>query len=179
MLIRFVLSSVALLAAASLISVSLLAYSSKVVAREDVPPLTQRRLYAGQVLPDHILYPVVAGIDRVRLERTQGAQRVLTKVEYSHRRLFYGQELLNSGQSGLAINTLHKAFQYLLAASDTVLDQPVADSTLNLIDRSWRYQIEQLSRAKQQHPALSTQLDELSNQYQAEYQAFLDSIELM
>lgn len=85
-------------------------------------PVSSKALYfSGDVLPDNSIYPVVAGIDRLRLWVSSDDELDGLKIDYAHRRLWYAVQLLNKGQEQLAISTITKSQKYILEVAHSYL----------------------------------------------------------
>lgn len=116
---RAFLSVLALFAATAILAVSL---TSSVMRVHSAEGLLNKSFYMDdQILPDHISYPFLMAIDRLRLESASPTERVYLQTEYANRRLAYATELFNREQPDLAVTTLTKAQKYLLHASHHVL----------------------------------------------------------
>lgn len=73
----------------------------------------RRQLYiSDQIMPDHLLYPMVAVLDRLKLETSSSEMKPWIKFIYAQRRADYAEELLKKGYRGLAFSTLSKACKY-------------------------------------------------------------------
>jgi len=127
--LRFFITFVALFSAVGILFISLSnASTSTVQSASGSFEQTRKQFYVSStILPDHIAYPVLMGIDRVRLESATPVEQVYMKTAYANRRLEYAQLLLEKGDADLAVTTLSKAEKYLLAAGTQVLenDMPV------------------------------------------------------
>jgi flagellin-specific chaperone FliS len=130
MKIRFVLSFVALVSAVSILFVSLSSASlHSVQSASGSFQQTRKQFYvSSKILPDHVAYPILMGIDRVRLESTTPVEQVYMKTAYANRRLESAKSLLEKGENELAVSTLTKAQKYLLSAGNQVLDLEMSTS---------------------------------------------------
>ena len=76
--------------------------------------LKQRRFYVRkEILPDHSLYPLMMGVDRIRLGMADQERRVYLLTAYANRRLFYAKKLAEHGNTALSLTTFSKAEKYL------------------------------------------------------------------
>lgn len=118
---RFVLSSIGLLFGFSILAVSLSAGNSTVLS--STPSETSKKqFYVNQtVLPDHVAYPVLMAVDRVKLELNNDQERVYTQIDYAHRRFDYAQALMEKNNLSLALTTITKAEKYLIQAAHDAL----------------------------------------------------------
>lgn len=109
--IRILTSAGALLFGLLVVVVSLLsAQPVRSVETVRVP----KQLYLGkEVLPDHLLYPVLMGLDRVRLERSPAGEKPMITVNYAFRRFDTAELLLEKDEPTLAFHTLEKGHVYL------------------------------------------------------------------
>jgi len=73
-----------------------------------------RQLYFSQeVLPDHIAYPALMVMDKIKLSQADSKQKVYVQVQYAYRRLNHAHQLIEKGEEGLATTTITKAQKYL------------------------------------------------------------------
>jgi hypothetical protein len=101
-------------------------------------PTAPRRITFGEdILPNHVLYPLVMIGDRVRLWQAHTPEeRVQLQVEYAHRRLAYAQTLFAQGQIELAVTTITKAEKYLQHASNQIVAQRLSPALTQYVLRS-------------------------------------------
>ena len=116
---RAFFSILALGAASAILALSLTSNAMRVHSADGI--LTRSFYMDDQVLPDHITYPFLMAIDRLRLESASPTEKVYLQTEYANRRLAYATELFNRDESDLAVTTLTKAQKYLLHAGQHVL----------------------------------------------------------
>lgn len=118
---RFLLSTVGLLFGFSVLAVSLSAGNS--IALSSAPSETSKKqFYVNQtILPDHVAYPVLMAVDRVKLELDTDQERIYTQVEYAHRRFEYAHALMEKENFSLALTTITKAEKYLIQAAHDAL----------------------------------------------------------
>lgn len=108
---------------------------------------SSKKLYMGQVLPDHIAYPLLMAMDRFYLETSDDKERIYKQIEYANRRLFYTQELLaqkDTEKLPLALSTLTKAEKYLIKASLESMEIEPDEGIQTAIFRSLQYHYSQL-----------------------------------
>lgn len=108
-------------ALASLILLISLFMAHSVQSSAGMPASSKALYFTDVVLPDHSVYPLIAGIDRARLLVAESDQKPLLKIEYAHRRLWYAVELLNKGQEQLAVSTITKSQKYILQVAHEYL----------------------------------------------------------
>lgn len=119
--LRLGLSALAVTFGMSVVGVSLLTAGS--VKSADNERMSERTLYMDDtILPDHVLYPLVMVTDRVELEMADEHEQLYVKIQYAERRLGYAKQLLERGNTDLALSTLTKAQKYLLAVAQSVLE---------------------------------------------------------
>lgn len=169
MKLRLFLSFLAFAFGLGLVGVSLLTTDAVEAGEND---MSAKKLYMGQVLPDHIAYPLLMAMDRFYLETANDTERIYKQIEYSNRRLFYTQELLAQDdveKLPLALSTLTKAEKYLIKASLESMELESADETVrDIVLRSLRYHRSELDKLA--HKFTNSQrpiLDELKTQEQA------------
>lgn len=80
-----------------------------------------RRFYwSKEILPDHTLYPLVMGVDRLRLMQAPAAARPALTISSAQRRLESARALLAKDETLIALDTLVKGQKYLLEALELV-----------------------------------------------------------
>ncbi len=94
---------------------------------------SRRHFYiSAEILPDHLLYPVVMMIDKTALASAKTpAERIRIQVNYAHRRLNSARTLSAHNKPGMALSTLTKSQKYLnQAAQDAIAQGTVQDRAL-------------------------------------------------
>ncbi len=100
--------------------------------------LSQRRFYFGtEILPDHVAYPFLMLIDRLRLEMAPPLRRPQLQLEYAWQRLEDSRQLLAMNRHQLALETLNKSQRYWLSVQKQLRDirelkPPVGSSAAQL-----------------------------------------------
>lgn len=126
----YVVSVTTLLLAGTLILITSLYMASKqqvvaeVLASDTIPRVTQQEVYSGQVLPDHVAYPVIAAIDHMRLQVSDQPEQLTLQLELADRRKHYAQQLALKNKPDLAVVTLGKSHHLLVTAADAVVVLP-------------------------------------------------------
>ncbi len=130
--IRIALSILALLGGFGIMAISLGA-ANPVWSSEG--GATQLRFYVDdEILPDHVLYPGLMAVDRLRLEAAEEPRdRMLLEIEFANRRLKYAQALVVKNNPGLALTTATKAEKYLIHAIQGAVDH----TSLSTADREY------------------------------------------
>jgi hypothetical protein len=124
--LRLLFSLVALVFGLGIVGISLSAVSPVLSSGGEFKE-SQRELYwNGAILPDHLAYPVVMLVDKVRLESASPSERVELQIEYSQRRLVYAEALLEDDKVELAHSTLTKSQKYLLQAANEAIANDVS-----------------------------------------------------
>lgn len=84
---------------------------------------SRRHFYiSAEILPDHLLYPMVMLIDKMALSTAhQPAERIRIQVNYAHRRLNSARTLSANCKPGMALSTLTKSQKYLNQAAQEAL----------------------------------------------------------
>lgn len=94
---------------------------------------SRRHFYiSAEILPDHLLYPVIMMIDRTALASAKTpAERIRIQVNYAHRRLNSARTLSAQHKPGMALSTLTKSQKYLnQAAQDAIAHGTPQDRAL-------------------------------------------------
>jgi hypothetical protein len=132
MKIRFIISLAALTSAVGILFISLSTASINTVQSASGSfERTRKQFYVSStILPDHVAYPVLMGIDRVRLESATPVEQVYMKTAYANRRLEYAETLLDKGANELAVTTLSKAEKYLLSAGNQALQADMPENVV-------------------------------------------------
>lgn len=82
----------------------------------------ERQVYFDRkILPDHLFYPVLMIMDKIKLDAADPETKVLLKVDYAEKRLAAAKTLFVQGKNDLAFVTTGKAHQYLLQANREVV----------------------------------------------------------
>ncbi len=119
--LRLGASAVALTFGLSIVGVSLV--TAGAVESSDGGRMSDRTLYVhDEILPDHVLYPLIMASDRIELEMADEHEQLYVKIQYAERRLGYTKQLLERGNTELALSTLTKSQKYLLSVAHTVLE---------------------------------------------------------
>lgn len=172
------LSSVALVFALMILGISLLS-ASRVISYEGTQA-SCKKFYLGQeILPDHLLYPFVAVMDRAVLSFSPQEEKIVLKVNYGLVRYGYAQDLLKKGNKALALSTLTKSQKYFNLASHQALNQEISLNTLAYLIDHLQQNLEQsqnlsleftnsqrniVDKINQQNEALLGQLLDLQQQ---------------
>lgn len=86
---------------------------------------TDRRLYFNEaILPDHLFYPAVAGVDKLLLTLVPEAEKTRLQLAYSQIRLDYAWGLLHKGEQEMAASALGKSQKYINSVAQAVITQP-------------------------------------------------------
>lgn len=147
---RFFLSSLALLVAFSILTISLSTATTAQSATGSFEA-SKRQLYWGsEVLPDHLAYPVLMAVDRVKLESANPVERVYLQLEYGTRRLEYAQSLIDKKNQQLATTTATKGYKYILTAASESLQPDMPSSVRKYALKVMTYHDQTLSDIKKQ-----------------------------
>lgn len=136
---RFVFSSCALLAGSGILFVSLAAGNSQVFSSTDIPTSNKQFYLSQNILPDHVAYPVLMAVDRLKLETAGSSERIYLQVDYAQRRFESTKELVDRHNSSLALTTLTKSQKYLLNAAIEALEPEVSHSLKVYVVKSLNY----------------------------------------
>ncbi len=114
---RLISSLLLLIIAFSVLSLSL-STANKAFCSEEKTYASQKKFYLGEeVLPDHVAYPFLMVIDRLKLETAFEKEKPYIEVEYAFARLSKVKKLLQKDQIAIAHSTLTKSQKYLLKAA--------------------------------------------------------------
>jgi hypothetical protein len=150
--IRIVLSLSALVFGLGILGLSLTTATAAESATTSMQASSRQLYWDGQVLPDHVAYPVLMALDRAKLEAASPSERIFIQVEFANRRLEYSQELLDKENTSLAITTLTKAYKYLIRAAQETLDGNMPSSVAEHVIKALEYHNKQLGIIKTQVP---------------------------
>ncbi len=124
--VNLFLSLLGLIVGLFILGVSLL--SANQVASYSGSRVICRKFYFSQeILPDHILYPFVAGLDRIILWIAPEREKIYLKSDYGQIRYRYAQGLLDKGKKDFALTTLTKSQKYHGLAAHAALSQTNAE----------------------------------------------------
>ncbi len=152
--LRLILSTVALFFGGLVLLISLAQDPTSVLSADGQYQASQRQLYLGQeILPDHVAYPLLMTIDRVKLESQRPVERVYTQLDYASRRLEYAKLLLDKGNQSLALTTATKGEKYLLHAGQEALDQDLDPSVKRAVWLALEYHTKELHSLKDRFSA--------------------------
>jgi hypothetical protein len=126
-LFRGLLSGGALAFGISVVWISLL-FSVPAHSQEINRASLKQFYWDSEILPDHILYPVLMVADRVQLSLAEPEDKVYLQVLFAYQRLESSRQLLEKGEEALALSTLTKSQKYLLGAAHGVLELTAVDS---------------------------------------------------
>jgi len=164
---RFIFSSLALLTGGAILFVSLAAGNSTVLSSTgDYHETSRKQFYLGQILPDHVAYPVLMAIDRVKLDTAAPEDRIYLELDYAQHRFTAANALLDEHKSDLALTTFTKAQKYLLEAcveaQEDTIPQSIKLDTIKAVD-FYNHSIEDIRSQfdDQQQSVLDHQTQEL------------------
>lgn len=79
---------------------------------------SQKQFYFSRsIQPDHVLYPGLVMIDRLRLEAAHPENRIMLQLQYARDRYAHSEALLDKDESELAFSTILKGQKYLVHAA--------------------------------------------------------------
>ncbi len=151
--LRWMLSSAALVLGVLILAISF-STANNALGSTEADDSAQKQFYMGQtILPDHLAYPVLMGMDRIRLETETPQEQVYTQVEYAERRFEYTLGLIDKGNTTLALSTLTKSQKYLFHAAQEAMETSAPDSTKEYIVKALQYYKDQLPKIKAEFPS--------------------------
>lgn len=173
--LRFFLSISALCLGLGILGVSLFYGSSQSFSISGETGTLPKELYFDEdLLPDHVLYPVLMAVDRVRLESAPELEQLYLRTEYANRRLQYTQDLLDKDKTELAYTTLTKSQKYLLYAAQDML------SYSDLPENSQAHVLRTIQYHQEKNKALSSHFSDQQrsdiDMFLMESQALLDQL---
>lgn len=134
---RVFLSLGALGFASTVLGVSL--FSTHMASAGFTGNVRQELSFDEDIIPGHVLYPIVMTIDRVQLEIAPPSEKLFLEVEYADRRLAYAKLLLEQDRSDIALTTVTKAEKYLQQAARSAMVQDTAKPVKLYIIRAMQY----------------------------------------
>lgn len=151
--VRLITSTVGLLLGCAILGVSLSAGNTMVQSAGTTFETSKKQFYINEaLLPDHVAYPALMVVDRMKLEMDTPEERVYTQIEYARRRFEYAQALLEKGNTGLALTTVTKAEKYLINAAHDALKLEQGDAQRRFVYRTLVYYDADLQKLKPQFP---------------------------
>ncbi len=157
-----------------ILAVSLVSSTPSVYSAGDQPKTNDREFYLdGDILPDHVLYPVVMIADRVKLTTASPEEKLTLLVTYANLRLDSAEKLLHKKDQPMAIATLTKSQKYLLRAAQETIDQQPAPTTTHFVYKTLLYH---LNRHQQLKPYFSDSERNVVDQLDREIKVFVDSL---
>jgi len=125
-----------------------------------------RSFYWGeQVLPDHIFYPVLVGMDRLLLIIARGDEEIKLKIDYGHLRWEMAQALQAKGKTEMAVSTLTKSQKYFHQVAQQVLVENSSEKMKKYVSRNLSFNIQQAQQlAKSFNDEQRSVIDELNAQ---------------
>lgn len=148
--LRVTLSGLALILGVLILAISLSAANSALSANEPLEN-SRKSFYMGErVLPDHVAYPALMAMDRVKLELAPSSEQILIKAGYAQRRFEYTLALLEKDKPTLALSTLTKSHKYLIHAAEGSMRQNSSDAVKLYLYRSLVYYQAQMEQLKPQ-----------------------------
>ncbi len=148
--LRLALSSAALVGGSLILAISLSQSSQPAFSSSGSFDATQRRLYFDDILPDHVAYPVLMALDRVKLESASPIEEVHLQVEFGQRRLDYARALLEKGNQPLALATLTKSIKYLGLAGTSAIDQNMPASVRSFVSQAISFHLKEVAELQLQ-----------------------------
>ncbi len=160
---RLLLSSLAFVFAVGILLTSLATAGQ--VSSSGAKPIGNHELYFNrQILPDHMLYPMLMMADRMNLETASSNDRIFLELQYSNARLEMAEQLLAVGKPDIAVTTLTKSLKYLQEAALDAQQQSSPDSVKSVIVRAIDYNNKEVQKI----------LSQISDKEKGDIQRLLD-----
>lgn len=148
--LRVTLSGLALIFGILILVISFTAANSALSVNDPIEN-SRKQFYMGErVLPDHVAYPALMAMDRVKLELAPTPEQILIKADYAQRRFEYALALLEKDKPSLALTTLTKSHKYLIHAAEGSIKQNSSDAVKLYLYRSLVYYQAQMDQLKPQ-----------------------------
>lgn len=168
------LSLFGLLIAVLILAVSLVSSTPSVYSAGELPKSNDKEFYLdGDILPDHVLYPVVMVMDKIKLETSSPSQKITLFITYANLRLDSAEKLINKSENAFALTTLTKSQKYLLQAAGATLEQKPSETTSIFVYKTLLYH---LNRHKQIKNHFTDSEKNVIDQLDREIQVFVDSL---
>lgn len=165
---RLTLSAGALVFGLLVVFISLVS-TNQVISYEGTQA-SQKKFYIGEnILPDHIVYPLVAAADRLLLLTVSATEKIKLQLTYAQIRMDYAQALLLKGEPYLANIALTKSQKYVGLATLQYLESEEKNSELQLlIAQQLENNINQASKIIEKlSPCQTTMAQQLNDHNQA------------
>lgn len=135
---RLLLSSLAFVFAVSILLTSLASASQANSSGTKVND--SRELYFNrEILPDHVIYPVLMVADRIKLETANHTDRIFLELQFSNARLEMANQLFAQGKKTIGVTTLTKSLKYLQDAALDAQQVAAPASVRSVIIRAIEY----------------------------------------
>ncbi len=172
--LKVLISFLGLCIAILILAVSLVSSTPSVYSAGDQPKTNDKEFYLeGDILPDHVLYPVVMMADKVKLTTARPEERLTLLVTYANLRLDSAEKLLHKKDQPLALSTLTKSQKYLLRAAQETINQQPTTTTTTFVYKTLLYH---LNRHQQLKPYLTDSEKNVVDQLDQEIKVFVDSL---
>jgi hypothetical protein len=145
---RLLLSSCALFLSFGILALSLTTASAAQSSTGSFEASHRQFYWGDDVLPDHVVYPVLMLIDKAKLESASPTERIYTQVEYGNRRFEYTHALIEKENPELALTTATKGYKYLIHAGQEALDSDASPSLKQHVIKAIEYQDKQLAELR-------------------------------
>jgi hypothetical protein len=170
---RLILSFAAVIFATLIMAVSLMSANSVVSYEGSLA--SQKRFYVGEtILPDHVLYPLVAVADRALLWITPAQQKAALQIAYGRIRLDYAKALLMKNEPGMAQAALTKSQKYHSLAAEKVCQLEDNEVLIDFVIQALK---ENLTEVENIIPQLPPQQRSLPEQLQDHNRVLLQKLQ--
>lgn len=135
---------------------------------------TNKKMYFHQsLLPDHLLYPVVAAADNFLLMIAPQQNKIDLELTYAKIRLEYAWGLLEKKDHEQALATLTKSQKYYYSACSNMMEQAFNNHSPDQAIKALEFSIQQSDNLLQQ---INSANKELANQLNNNNQLLLEKI---
>lgn len=147
---RLGLSILALTVGLGILGLSLTAVTPAQSASGVFEASSRHVYWNDEILPDHMAYPALMVLDRVKLEAAVPTERVYLQVEYGTHRLSYVQKLIDKDNKPLALSTATKGYKYLLNAAQDSLDQEMPEPVQRYVLKAIEFHLKEMPEIEMQ-----------------------------
>lgn len=139
---RITFAFTGLMVATAILGVSLASSAPTAYSAGDKIRTNDKQFYLdGDILPDHVLYPLIMVADKIKLESSSPTEQIYLSTTYANLRLDATIQLLHKDSTSLALTTLTKSQKYLLNASQMSLEGEASQKTLNHVLKTVQFHV--------------------------------------
>lgn len=122
---------------------------------------------SSEILPDHVLYPMLMLVDHTALQSTHdSSKRIKIQVNYAYRRLSSASALAARHKPGIALSTLTKSQKYLNQAAQEAIATGTREDK-QVVIRAISYHNQQISQITDERVTTNQDVTHLKNEAEA------------